>query len=803
MESQASTATETIGSPTSQLNNQFTVIWRNLTYKVDPRSWLSRVKEKCILGCKVRSPGLELDSENVTKKKIILDCLCGDIKSGHLTGILGPSGAGKTSLLRCLFQNFGDGTTGQILVDGGSKKLKVCFIPQKDYLNDFLTVREDLVYVSKLREAKSRDDSASTKSFPQTQSDSYVIRTGRACLIDHNIKAVHVADSLELGSCLDVLIKNISGGQRKRLSIARELMSKPDIIILDEPTTGLDSVTCYKTMMVLQELAHHSDHPVAVIVTIHQPPKNVFRLFDKTYFISSQGRVIFEDVPDKVTQTLKDVANTSLPTPNYNPASALIEIASDASSTEIVDRLSFHQRQKFDGTYTTATIKALMNQKTRKSYNLLGSRNSKYQKGPHINNNEPMPTTPTSVESVAKEEDISDHTILEDHEYFISPKLQDCLASHSFGFVRTLKHVCILTHRFWFSIARNSTLTKTRLMFHTLAPLVMLVVFGTESSTANNCPKFDIPLNLGGLRRSLAEGTVEKNVNELRLCYQNLSFFFILLYGFGINIVSLASTQYPLTINMFKKETINGLYSPSSYFLAQTIAEFPLEILYPSLSVILAYSLSGQSSSYLEWRMFGVAMSVCVCCYTMYSLGLLCGAMFVNNANVAAIAGQASLWLPIMLSGCLIRLPRMPDWMHAMSYLSFMKHGLSSIVAARYGFNLCNCDEDLLQAEDKVIGLREMPDNVKHVIDYLFPVNETNNINVVDMFDKLGDRFAQAQTFGAPEIRSCDEVQPHMMTEFGFKDSDLLYGPIYMIIMTVVFKIITYYYIRAVPYRIK
>lgn len=803
MESQIIIESETAGSPLPQPNNHFTVIWKNLTYKVDPRSWLSRVEEKCVLGCRVRAPSEDVSADIGSKKKVILDNLCGDIKSGQLTGILGPSGAGKTSLMRCLFQNCGDGTTGQILVEGGNKRLKVCFIPQKDYLNDFLTVREDLVYVSRLRSTKIKDDGAI--SCAQTRSDSYVIGGGKqrqSCLIDHDMNAVQVAESLGLGSCLDVLVKNISGGQRKRLSIARELMSKPDIIILDEPTTGLDSVTCYKTIMVLQDLAHHSDHPVAVIVTIHQPPKNVFKLFDKTYFISNQGRVLFEDVPDKVTQTLKDVAASDLPTPNYNPASALIEIAADTSRNDVIDSLNLHQMQKFDTLYPPATIKTLMNQKTKKNYGLLASRNLKYQKNT-ITSNETSPTTPDSTESNSKDEDNSDQTRLEDCDYFISPKLQDCLSSHSFGFVQSLRHICILTHRFWFSIARNSTLTKTRLMFHTLAPLVMLIVFGTESSTANNCPKFDTPLDLKGLRRSLAEGTVEKNVDELRLCYQNLSLFFILLYGFGINIVSLASTQYPLTINMFKKETINGLYSASSYFLAQTIAEFPMEILYPSLSVILAYSLSGQTSSYLEWRMFGVVLSVCVCCYTMHSLGLLCGIIFVNNPNVATIAGQASLWLPIMLSGCLIRLPRMPDWMHTMSYISFMKHGLAAIIAARYGFNLCGCTEELLQDEDRVIGLNRMPDNVKHVIEYMFPVNETNGINVVDMFDKLGDRFAQAQTFGAPEIKSCDDVQPHMMTEFGFKDSDLFYGPLYMIVMTFVFKLITYYYIRGVPYRVK
>lgn len=799
----------------------FKIIWHNLTYKVDSKSWSTKLKERFFPSRteqNVEDADIELDARDLQssrkKDRIIFNQICGDLQSRQLTGILGPSGAGKSTLLHCLFQNRTVGTSGQILVDTNSRKrLKVCFIPQKDYLNDWLTVREDLMFVSKLKSAGVagilKDNSTSTIQTDQntTESSSYVRQVGNECnttLVDHEANALRVSELLGLTNCLDVPIRNISGGQKKRLSVARELMSKPDVLILDEPTTGLDSLTCYKTMMVLKDLTQLSHHPMAVVVTIHQPPRAVFNLFDKTYFISSQGQVIYDDNPRDVIDKLNEVTGFKSTTQHDNPASVLIEIGSDPSQRDMAHKLSTHQRAKFFEKYNTLYLKKLMQSSPDAQSWKFCALNEKDSIFSATFDEQTMGTlgsrghenSPNGTDSVS-----ANGNSLNEVQYFISYHLKDCLSSHRNNIFQSFRHVFILTHRSWLSLLRNSTMTKSRFLFHCSLPLIMLLIFGTRAGAPNNCPTFGAELDMNEMRKNMDEGLIAKNVEETRLGAENISFFFILMYGFAINIISVTASYYPLIIHMFRKEVINGLFSPWPYMLGQTLAELPFEIFYPSVSVMLAYSLSGQISSYLEWRMFAVTFVILTFCYTVHSLGLLFGSLFINDINVAVIAGQISLMFPIMFSGFLIRVKRMPDWMRYLSFGSFFKHGLNGVVAARYGFNVCECDEDMLPEEGESFGFKGLPSNVKHVLEYLFPKNNnSDDIQVSEVFDKLGQRFTKAQTF-ALDVKTCEDLQPYNMTAFGVHDSDLYKSILALLITILILKIMTFWVLKLSPYR--
>ena len=104
-----------------------------------------------------------------------------------------------------------------------------------------------------------------------------------------------LASALKLESCMDTLvgsyaIKGISGGEKKRVSIAFELISDPQVVMLDEPTSGLDSLTAFVIVRHLKRLAE--ERGKTIVMTIHQPNSDIFGLFDKL-ILMSEGTIVY------------------------------------------------------------------------------------------------------------------------------------------------------------------------------------------------------------------------------------------------------------------------------------------------------------------------------------------------------------------------------------------------------------------------------------------------------------------------------------------------------------------------------
>ena len=133
---------------------------------------------------------------------------------------------------------------------------------------ELLTVKETFLFASKLINVKDPN-------------------------FDHNGIADKLILRFGLESITDTKAKSCSGGQRKRLSIALEIISKPNILILDEPTTGLDSPSCTHIVNIMRELVANKQHPTAIVATIHQPSVAVFNSFNRTYVLSANGKCIY------------------------------------------------------------------------------------------------------------------------------------------------------------------------------------------------------------------------------------------------------------------------------------------------------------------------------------------------------------------------------------------------------------------------------------------------------------------------------------------------------------------------------
>ncbi|XP_010189295.1 PREDICTED: ATP-binding cassette sub-family G member 5 [Mesitornis unicolor] len=197
------------------------------------------------------------------------------IESGQIMGILGNSGSGKTTLLDAISGRLGhkDNFFGEVYVNGRQLKkeqFRDCFsyVPQSDTLLSFLTVQESLTYTALLTLQKCSND--------------FIKKKVDAVMAELSLS--HIADKV-IGSRIFV---GISGGDC-RVSIAAQLLQDPKVMLLDEPTTGLDCLTANQIVSLLSELAHKGR---IVIITIHQPRSELFKLFDKIA-IMSFGEMVF------------------------------------------------------------------------------------------------------------------------------------------------------------------------------------------------------------------------------------------------------------------------------------------------------------------------------------------------------------------------------------------------------------------------------------------------------------------------------------------------------------------------------
>jgi len=201
-------------------------------------------------------------------------------ESGRLIGIMGASGAGKSTLLNVL-----NGSTppssGEILINGINifnerKKVEgiIGHVSQDDLLIEELTVYQNLYYNAKL-------------CF-DNYTESQIVETVNHTL--ENLGLFEIKD-IQVGSPLN---KKISGGQRKRLNIALELIREPAILFLDEPTSGLSSRDSENILDLLKELSLKGK---LVFVVIHQPSSEIFKMFDRMIILDTGGWLIYSGTP--------------------------------------------------------------------------------------------------------------------------------------------------------------------------------------------------------------------------------------------------------------------------------------------------------------------------------------------------------------------------------------------------------------------------------------------------------------------------------------------------------------------------
>lgn len=212
---------------------------------------------------------------------------------GKLIGIMGASGAGKTTLLNIL-SGIDQPTSGSLKINGvdlfskDTEKIKgvIGYISQDDLLIEELTVYENLYYNAKLCFADMNEK----------ELDERVMATLSSLGLDQR-------KDLRVGSVLD---KTISGGQRKRLNIALELIREPAVMFVDEPTSGLSSRDSENVIDLLKELTLKGK---LIFVVIHQPSSDIYKMFDKMMIMDVGGYPVYYGPPVEAVSYFKSASN--------------------------------------------------------------------------------------------------------------------------------------------------------------------------------------------------------------------------------------------------------------------------------------------------------------------------------------------------------------------------------------------------------------------------------------------------------------------------------------------------------------
>uniref|UniRef100_A0A7S2R2P1 ABC transporter domain-containing protein n=1 Tax=Eucampia antarctica TaxID=49252 RepID=A0A7S2R2P1_9STRA len=257
------------------------------------------------------SPGFLLDNRGhaiiqqvVTNDKVtktILRPMDIAFPDGKLTAIMGPSGCGKSTLLDLLTGSIAGGLVarGEVFLPG-----KNAYVPQGDRLHGFYTCHSYMRHYARLSGMKL--DEATNQRIDDILED-----LGLAAHKDTRVG--------------DMFLSGLSGGQKRRLSVALEALSNPQNLFLDEPTSGLDAESAYQVMKYLHKYVQESPGR-RIILTIHQPSSFIWQMLDNVVLLS-KGFLVYQGSTKKMESFFE---SCGFPTPDeYNPADHYVTVTND------------------------------------------------------------------------------------------------------------------------------------------------------------------------------------------------------------------------------------------------------------------------------------------------------------------------------------------------------------------------------------------------------------------------------------------------------------------------------------------
>lgn len=634
--------------------------------------------------------------------KQILNSLQGVAHPGEITAIMGASGAGKTTFLDILARKNKRGiVSGDFFVNGekvgdADFKTVVGFVDQEDTMLPTLTVHETILNSALLR--LPRDMTRAAKEQRVTE-------------VEKQLGIYHIKDSL-IGS-EEGKGRGISGGEKRRVGIACELVTSPSILFLDEPTSGLDAYNAFNVIECLVTLA--KDFKRTVIFTIHQPRSNIVALFDRLILLA-QGRPVYSG-PFGQCQGYFDRIGYPCP-PGFNIADFLVDLTMHAGTTTSFDDGTIQADAASVGPSSTRAVKSVASAsiasvgdesgveasssrpknkrrdsvKTRQERELFTRRKTNTDTAPSSDGEGEMGAYKLHRQSPAR---VPPQIIEDPHnlpppaegdtdlDILVSSFAQSDIASTTHDEIQqSVAGAQSANGRNANGYTANGPNIHTSVVGKGYARVgyarQFIIISGRTWKNLYRNPllmltHYAIAILLGVLSGYLFYGLTE----DIPGFQNRLGLFFFVLALFGFSTLT-SLNVFSAERLLFTRERANGYYSPVTYFASKVLFDIiPLRIIPPILMGIIIYPMTGLQADAAHFFVFILVLvlfnlaAASVCLF----IGIVC-----KDNSVANLIGSLVMLFSLLFAGLLLNQDKIPEGAKWLQWLSIFHYAFESLI---------------------------------------------------------------------------------------------------------------------------
>ncbi|XP_054164189.1 uncharacterized protein LOC128961900 [Oppia nitens] len=565
---------------------------------------------------------LRLAKTIYSDEKLILRSVDGFVEFGTLTALMGPSGAGKTSLLRSLNGQYGELMTAESRIWlSPNCRVRRCFIiqDQREHLMTGLTVRQSIVYASKLKNSST------------------VI--GDRLLVHHSHESIarKLMNELALTDLRDIDVSKCSSGQQKRVVMAMELTArrKPNLICVDEPTSGVDSYSAQLMIKCFRRLAKR--HRLSIITSIHQPNMDIIELYDQLYILAKGGISVYSGQASGIGKHLRECGVQYCPNRQI-PLEVIMKIAGNNINDRQVLEMHRQTRQHQQRLQSAYTIRVAATTTT-------------------------VTTTTTN-------------------------------GANGTGIPLTQTTRCFTCREFYYLLSRYLVYTgqygwRVQLGVYNLLigmAFVTRLIFQVDLEASDSC------VDVGAVDNNNTNNT-STGTSEPLVCLRTpttLRLDTLLVYNFNyLSFITLVNTVMQLIISsitftddfrLFLNEHRNNWYSTESYFLAKQLMDI-LPNLLTIVSIVFIVDIYERRSMTQP-----LLLSLTLSTLSIQSMGQIASILFQTDATVISI-----ILIPVLFLNCYTFAPvtLYVKFIRQLSNLLVIKQTQSLLLVSLYGFDRC------------------------------------------------------------------------------------------------------------------